>query len=111
MSHCCGRFYQIVDMSCQMNWILLTTLSYLGGKKTVLNHEGQDLISSAKWLLIVCRRGRILTRRLRDACQKRRLVGILGGERFQRNAEIILRCRSEAITAISQVDETGVTRE
>src|SRR6266404_2862257 len=111
ISHCRGRFVRTIYTSSQLNWSLLAVLSRLCGKKMVLNHEGQDLISSVEWFLIACQGGSILARRLGNACQKRRLVGIISSERRQRRTKIILRGRGEAVATISQVDEAGVTRE
>jgi len=69
------------------------------------------LIPPAERFLIVRQGGGILARRLGDACQKCRLIGIICSESRHRDAEIILRGRCEAVPSVAQVDETGVTRE
>src|SRR5882724_11783456 len=104
ISHCRGRFVRTIYTSSQLNWSLLAAQSRLRGNKMVLRHEGQDLISSAERLLFVCQSGRILAGRLGNARQKRRLVGVSCGERFQRYAEIILRGLRKTVAAISQID-------
>src|SRR6266404_264618 len=111
ISHCRGRFVRTIYTSCQTNWSLLAAQSRLWGNKMVFNHEGQDLISSAERLLFVCQGGGILAGRLGNTRQKCRLVGVLGCERFQWYAEIILRGLRKTVAAISQVDEAGVTGE
>src|ERR1700676_510944 len=61
--------------------------------------------------MVVCQGWGVQGRRLGDACQKRRLVSITCSERSHRCAKIILRGRCEAVAAISQVDEAGVSRK
>lgn len=55
--------------------------------------------------------GRVLAGRFGDARQKRRFVGVSGGERLDGLVEIELGSRREAISSVAEVDEAGVTRK
>jgi hypothetical protein len=69
------------------------------------------LISAAQDSLSFLRVGRVVTRRLGDACEERGLVGVIGGECGERPAEIVFGCRGKPVLTVSHVNEAGVAGE
>src|SRR4029450_3364030 len=57
------------------------------------------------------RRGRVVTRRLRNAGQQRGLVGIIGSKSGQRPTEIVFRCPRKSVLTIAHVDEARIPGE
>ena len=55
------------------------------------------------------RTGRVVKRRLCDACEQCCLVSIIHGERGERPTKIVFRRRRKSVLTVSHVDETGVS--
>src|ERR1700722_15154356 len=106
-----GRIDRFNGMSSQTNWHYLEALGRLRRKKVVHNHEVQYLISPARRFLKVFHSGSVFARRLCDASQQRRLVGVVHRERRNGLMKVIIGGRREAISAISQIDEARIARE
>jgi hypothetical protein len=80
-------------------------------QETPRGHQRKRLVAAAENGGVVARRGCVVARRFRDARQHGRFVGIIGRERRERPAEIVLRRTGKAVLSVAHVDEAGVAGE